>query len=114
MATIVEELMGPEPPNQNDADGDLNFVPGPDNISNATEEGDDDFSLGSHEEEDIEEEADEYAPDEDPNHPSHMWWLPGAAPSKTPEHYQYTKEDAVEYIKAQLDSNYLAWNVFHE
>eukprot|EP00957_Ditylum_brightwellii_P040841 3091294-Ditylum_brightwellii.AAC.1 len=42
-----------------------------------------------------------------------MWWLPGATPAKTPERYQYTKEDAVEHIKAQLDGNYLAWNVFH-
>eukprot|EP00957_Ditylum_brightwellii_P083022 6311280-Ditylum_brightwellii.AAC.1 len=25
MATIVEDLTGPEPPNQDDADGDLNF-----------------------------------------------------------------------------------------
>eukprot|EP00957_Ditylum_brightwellii_P167651 12762816-Ditylum_brightwellii.AAC.1 len=71
MATIVEELMGPEPPNQDDADGDLNFVPSPDDASNATEEGDDDFSLGSDEKEDLEKEADEYVPDEDPNHLSH-------------------------------------------
>eukprot|EP00957_Ditylum_brightwellii_P159537 12144697-Ditylum_brightwellii.AAC.1 len=53
-------------------------------------------------------------PDEDPNHLSHMWWLSGAAPSKTPEHYRYTNEDAAEHIKAQLDGNYLAWSVFHK
>eukprot|EP00957_Ditylum_brightwellii_P131067 9997581-Ditylum_brightwellii.AAC.1 len=94
MATIVEELTGPEPPNQDDADRDLNIVLGPDDARNAAEEGDDDLSLGSDNDEDIEEEADEYVPDEDPNHQSHMWWLPGAATSKTPERYQYTKEDA--------------------
>eukprot|EP00957_Ditylum_brightwellii_P177015 13484958-Ditylum_brightwellii.AAC.2 len=86
MATIVGEVMGPEPPNQDDADGDLNFVPDPNDASNATEEGDDDFSLGSDDEEDIEEETDEYVPDEDPNHPLHIWWLPGATPTKTLEH----------------------------
>eukprot|EP00957_Ditylum_brightwellii_P024108 1818090-Ditylum_brightwellii.AAC.1 len=106
--------MGPEPPNQDDADGDLNFVLVPDDASNATEEGDDGFSLGSNDEEDIEEEADEYVPDEDQNHLSHMWWLPGAAPLKTPECCGYTKEDAVEHIKGQLDGNHSAWNVFHE
>eukprot|EP00957_Ditylum_brightwellii_P030263 2291479-Ditylum_brightwellii.AAC.1 len=37
MATIVEELTGPEPPNQDDAVGDLNFVPDPDSASNTTE-----------------------------------------------------------------------------
>eukprot|EP00957_Ditylum_brightwellii_P019952 1505954-Ditylum_brightwellii.AAC.1 len=46
MTTIVEEVTGPEPPTQDDADGDLNFVPGPDDNSNATEKGDDGFSLG--------------------------------------------------------------------
>eukprot|EP00957_Ditylum_brightwellii_P188674 14362638-Ditylum_brightwellii.AAC.1 len=102
--------MGPEPPNQDDADGDLNFVPGPDDARNTTEEGDDNFPLGSNDEDDIEEEADEYVPDEDPNHPSHTWWLSGTAPSKTPESYQYTKEDAVEDIKAQLEGSYSAWN----
>eukprot|EP00957_Ditylum_brightwellii_P147352 11220230-Ditylum_brightwellii.AAC.1 len=76
MATIVEELTGSVPPNQDDVDGDLNSVPGPDDTSNTTEEGDDDFALGSDEEKDIEEEADEYVPDEYPNHPSHTWWLP--------------------------------------
>eukprot|EP00957_Ditylum_brightwellii_P170050 12943873-Ditylum_brightwellii.AAC.1 len=85
MATMVEELTGPKPPNQDDADGEFNFVLGPDDTSNATEQGDDDFSLGSDEEEDIKEEADEYVPDEDPNHLSPTWWLPGAAPAKTPE-----------------------------
>eukprot|EP00957_Ditylum_brightwellii_P000897 71576-Ditylum_brightwellii.AAC.1 len=68
MATIVEELMRPEPPNQDDDDGNLNFIPGSDDASNATEEGDDDFSLESDEEEDIEEEVDEYVQNEDPNH----------------------------------------------
>eukprot|EP00957_Ditylum_brightwellii_P067051 5089833-Ditylum_brightwellii.AAC.1 len=87
MATIVEELTEPEPPNQDDADGDLNFVLDSNGASNATEEGDDDFSLGSGDEEGIEEEADEYVPDENPNHPSHTWWLPGAAPSKISERY---------------------------
>eukprot|EP00957_Ditylum_brightwellii_P165652 12610715-Ditylum_brightwellii.AAC.1 len=94
MATIVEELTGPELPNQDDADGDLNSVPGPDDASNATVEGDDDFSLRSDKEEDTEEEADEYVTDEDPNHLPHTWWLPGAAHAKTPEPYQCTKEDA--------------------
>eukprot|EP00957_Ditylum_brightwellii_P180877 13780141-Ditylum_brightwellii.AAC.1 len=87
MATVVEEMMGPEPPDQDDADGDLNFLPGPNNTSNVTEEGDYDFSLGSDDEEDIEEEVDEYVPDEDPNHLSYMCWLPVAAPAKTPECY---------------------------
>eukprot|EP00957_Ditylum_brightwellii_P136396 10402790-Ditylum_brightwellii.AAC.1 len=45
---------------------------------------------------------------------SPLEWLTGAALSKTPECYQYTKEDAVEHIKAHLDGNYSAWNVFHE
>eukprot|EP00957_Ditylum_brightwellii_P187041 14244625-Ditylum_brightwellii.AAC.1 len=62
--------MGPEPPNQDDTDGDLNLVLGPDDASNATKEG------------------------KEPSHLSHMWWLPGTAPLKTPERYQYTKEDA--------------------
>eukprot|EP00957_Ditylum_brightwellii_P151617 11546521-Ditylum_brightwellii.AAC.1 len=60
MAKIVEELTEPEPPNQDDANGDLNFAPVPDDTSNATEEGGDNLSHGSDEEEDIEEEADEY------------------------------------------------------
>eukprot|EP00957_Ditylum_brightwellii_P049478 3753337-Ditylum_brightwellii.AAC.1 len=75
MASIVEELMGPEQPNQDNADGDLKFVLGPDDASNTTEEGDDDFFLGSDDDEDIEEEADDYVPDEDQNHLSNTWWL---------------------------------------
>eukprot|EP00957_Ditylum_brightwellii_P103957 7921027-Ditylum_brightwellii.AAC.1 len=60
--------MGPEPPNQDDADGDLNFIPDPDDASNATEEGDDGFSLGNGDDDNIEKEADDCVPDEDPNH----------------------------------------------
>eukprot|EP00957_Ditylum_brightwellii_P148317 11292032-Ditylum_brightwellii.AAC.1 len=56
--------------------------------SNATEEADD-SNFGSNEEveEDIEEEVEEYVVDEDPNHPSYNWWVPGSEPVKTPKRY---------------------------
>eukprot|EP00957_Ditylum_brightwellii_P168509 12826665-Ditylum_brightwellii.AAC.1 len=109
---ILAELAGSQ--QIENEDDNLNFMPGLDECdSAATEEADDsNFDNNEEVEEDMEEEE-EYVVDEDPNHLSYNWWVPGAGPVKTPKRYRFSKDDAIEHFKLLLDGDYTAWNIFH-
>ena len=50
-----------------------------------------------------------YVNDEDPTHPSFAWWIPGEVSTTELRRYQFTKQDAIDYMKNLLGGDLNAW-----